>query len=94
MAFPSGRLLDDRVHRGQRNLWAPDISYHNGKYYMYYAASTFGSNHSAIFLATSTTGRARQLDQPAAWCIESHDQRQLQRHRPRISSSTRRAAGG
>lgn len=40
------------------NLWAPDLSYHNGKYYMYYSASTFGSRKSAIFLATSTTGAA------------------------------------
>jgi arabinan endo-1,5-alpha-L-arabinosidase len=37
------------------NLWAPDISYHNGKYWLYYAASTFGSETSAIGLATSTT---------------------------------------
>lgn len=36
-------------------LWAPDISYHNGKFFLYYAASTFGSQHSAIFLATSPT---------------------------------------
>lgn len=40
------------------NLWAPDLSYHNGKYYMYYSASTFGSRKSAIFLATSSTGAA------------------------------------
>ena len=37
-------------------VWAPDVSYRNGKYYMYYALSTFGSPHSAIGLATSTTG--------------------------------------
>jgi arabinan endo-1,5-alpha-L-arabinosidase len=37
-------------------LWAPDISYHNGKFYLYYSASSFGSRNSAIFLATSTTG--------------------------------------
>ncbi|MBV1937037.1 arabinan endo-1,5-alpha-L-arabinosidase [Streptomyces sp. BV286] len=36
--------------------WAPDISYHGGRYLMYYAVSTFGSNRSAIGLATSTTG--------------------------------------
>ncbi|WP_217240523.1 arabinan endo-1,5-alpha-L-arabinosidase [Streptomyces sp. AC555_RSS877] len=36
--------------------WAPDISYHGGKYLMYYAVSTFGSNRSAIGLATSATG--------------------------------------
>ncbi|GAA3816316.1 arabinan endo-1,5-alpha-L-arabinosidase [Sphaerisporangium flaviroseum] len=36
--------------------WAPDISFHRGRYLLYYAVSTFGSNHSAIGLATSATG--------------------------------------
>jgi arabinan endo-1,5-alpha-L-arabinosidase len=36
--------------------WAPDISYHGGTYLMYYAVSTFGSNTSAIGLASSSTG--------------------------------------
>jgi len=36
--------------------WAPDISYQGGKYLLYYAVSTFGSNKSAIGLATSSTG--------------------------------------
>ncbi len=36
-------------------LWAPDISYFRGLYHLYYAASTFGSNHSIIGLATNTT---------------------------------------
>lgn len=36
--------------------WAPDISYHGGKYLMYYSVSSFGSNTSAIGLATSATG--------------------------------------
>lgn len=35
--------------------WAPDISYFNGQYCLYYACSTFGSNHSVIGLATNTT---------------------------------------
>ena len=38
------------------DIWAPDVSYHNGKYWMYYSVSTFGSNRSAIGLATSPTG--------------------------------------
>mgnify|MGYP001366200585 CR=1 FL=1 len=38
------------------NPWAPDVSYHNGTYWMYYAVSSFGSNTSAIGLATSPTG--------------------------------------
>ncbi|MFY7951046.1 MAG: arabinan endo-1,5-alpha-L-arabinosidase, partial [Armatimonadaceae bacterium] len=38
---------------GVRNPWAPDICLHNGLYYLYYSLSTFGSQHSAIGLATS-----------------------------------------
>ncbi|MGB6974033.1 MAG: family 43 glycosylhydrolase [Terracidiphilus sp.] len=38
------------------DLWAPDISAHNGQYWLYYAASTFGSANSAIGLATSSSG--------------------------------------
>jgi arabinan endo-1,5-alpha-L-arabinosidase len=38
-----------------RGLWAPDISFHKGKYWLYYAASSFGSNVSAIGLATNAT---------------------------------------
>jgi arabinan endo-1,5-alpha-L-arabinosidase len=40
---------------GVSNLWAPDIHEHDGVYYLYYAASTFGSNRSVIGLATNTT---------------------------------------
>src|SRR5205814_2301884 len=38
-----------------QTLWAPDISFFNGQYYLYYACSTFGSNRSGIGLATNTT---------------------------------------
>src|SRR5512146_3009513 len=31
---------------GLRGLWAPDISYFNGRYHLYYSVSTFGSNRS------------------------------------------------
>jgi arabinan endo-1,5-alpha-L-arabinosidase len=37
---------------GATNLWAPDISFFGGNYHLYYAASTFGSNHSCIGHAT------------------------------------------
>ncbi len=40
---------------GILGLWAPDISYFNGLYHVYYAGSTFGSNTSVIGLATNTT---------------------------------------
>ena len=36
-------------------IWAPDISYFNDTYHLYYAVSTFGSQVSAIGLATNTT---------------------------------------
>ena len=35
------------------NLWAPSISEHAGTHYLYYSASTFGSNVSAIGLMTN-----------------------------------------
>jgi arabinan endo-1,5-alpha-L-arabinosidase len=55
-AFPGSASWTLSYTGGSNQLWAPDISYHNGRYYMYYAASSFGSQNSAIFLATSTTG--------------------------------------
>ncbi len=39
----------------QQDMWAPDISYFNGKYHLYYSVSTFGSNRSVIGLATNVT---------------------------------------
>jgi arabinan endo-1,5-alpha-L-arabinosidase len=38
------------------DLWAPDASAHNGAYWLYFAASTFGSTNSAIGLAISPSG--------------------------------------
>lgn len=38
-----------------RSIWAPDIHYFNGKYYLYYAVSSFGVNKSAIGLAINKT---------------------------------------
>ena len=40
---------------GVGDLWAPDIIEHDGRFFLYYSASTFGSNHSAIGLATNVT---------------------------------------
>lgn len=37
------------------HIWAPDISLHNGTYYLYYSISAFGKNTSAIGLATNKT---------------------------------------
>jgi arabinan endo-1,5-alpha-L-arabinosidase len=42
--------------RGFRNhIWAPDISYYNGLYYLYYSVSAFGKNTSCIGVATNKT---------------------------------------
>jgi arabinan endo-1,5-alpha-L-arabinosidase len=35
--------------------WAPDILFHNGTWYLYYAVSSFGRNNSAIGVATNAT---------------------------------------
>jgi arabinan endo-1,5-alpha-L-arabinosidase len=40
---------------GTKGMWAPDISIIGDRYHLYYACSTFGSNGSAIGLATNTT---------------------------------------
>ncbi|MBL7738562.1 MAG: arabinan endo-1,5-alpha-L-arabinosidase [Chitinophagaceae bacterium] len=42
--------------KGFRNhIWAPDISFHNGLYYLYYSVSAFGKNTSCIGVATNKT---------------------------------------
>src|SRR3954454_3404085 len=38
-----------------KELWAPDISYFNGEYHLYYAFSVFGRNTSGIALQTNKT---------------------------------------
>ncbi|GAA3908021.1 arabinan endo-1,5-alpha-L-arabinosidase [Microbacterium invictum] len=40
---------------GVDNLWAPELYEHDGTWYLYYSASTFGKNTSLIALATNTT---------------------------------------
>ena len=38
-----------------RGLWAPDVVFHNDRYYVYYSVSTVGSQRSVIGLATNKT---------------------------------------
>jgi arabinan endo-1,5-alpha-L-arabinosidase len=38
-----------------KELWAPDISYFNGEFHLYYAFSVFGKNTSGIALLTNKT---------------------------------------
>lgn len=45
----------DTIPGFRGHIWAPDISYHNGQYYLYYAVSAFGKNTSAIGVATNKT---------------------------------------
>ncbi|GAB7366689.1 hypothetical protein MBLNU230_g0647t1 [Neophaeotheca triangularis] len=58
VAFPDGAPWTQEYTGADAfaNLWAPDLSYQNGQYYMYYSASSFGTSRSGIFLATSATG--------------------------------------
>jgi arabinan endo-1,5-alpha-L-arabinosidase len=37
------------------HIWAPDISYYQGNYYLYYSISLFGKNTSCIGVATNVT---------------------------------------
>lgn len=59
-ALPGGATWA-KAYGGWDDIWAPDVSYHNGVYWLYYAVSSFGSNHSAIGLATSTSAA------PGSW---------------------------
>ncbi|KAF3911583.1 hypothetical protein ABW21_db0205843 [Orbilia brochopaga] len=52
-ALPGGTIISGF---SGKPLWAPDVSLHDGTYYMYYAVSQgFGSQNSAIGVATSSS---------------------------------------
>jgi arabinan endo-1,5-alpha-L-arabinosidase len=53
--FPSVPEWIQRMSPKTEELWAPDISYFDGLYHMYYAFSVFGKNTSGIALATNAT---------------------------------------
>jgi arabinan endo-1,5-alpha-L-arabinosidase len=48
-------LTSDPQVPGSRGIWAPDISWFDGKFHLYYAYSLFGKNTSGIGLATNAT---------------------------------------
>lgn len=56
-----GYVLESRdwhrqfIPNTDNNLWAPDISFYHGYYYLYYSKSIFGSNTSVIGLASNET---------------------------------------
>lgn len=51
--IPQWAMDTVRGYRG--HTWAPDISFHNGLWHLYYSCSTFGKNGSAIGLAVNKT---------------------------------------
>ncbi|HEY0786142.1 MAG TPA: arabinan endo-1,5-alpha-L-arabinosidase [Acidobacteriaceae bacterium] len=53
--FPAIPAWITQLSPGTRDLWAPDISYFDGLYHLYYAFSIFGRNTSGIALATNQT---------------------------------------
>ncbi|KAJ7242826.1 glycoside hydrolase family 43 protein [Mycena haematopus] len=57
LVWPDGASWTDKYTLTTNgNLWAPDCTVIDGTFYLYYAASSFGSQNSAIFFAKSTTG--------------------------------------
>jgi len=54
--FPNGMpSWISRKLSGVKGLWAPDISYFNGEYHLYYNASTLYTQRTVIGLATNAT---------------------------------------
>ena len=47
------------------HIWAPDIAFYNGMYYLYYSVSAFGKNTSCIGVATNRT--LDPIDKAYAW---------------------------
>jgi arabinan endo-1,5-alpha-L-arabinosidase len=53
--FPSIPAWIHEASPSTKELWAPDISYYQGRFHLYYAYSAFGVNTSGIALATNET---------------------------------------
>jgi arabinan endo-1,5-alpha-L-arabinosidase len=55
--FPNKRVPDwaREAVPGTKGIWAPDVSYFNDLFHVYYSISTFGSQRSAIGLAVNKT---------------------------------------
>ncbi|KAL5508659.1 hypothetical protein ACEPAH_6278 [Sanghuangporus vaninii] len=57
LVWPDGApWTDEFTGTSNGDLWAPDCTIVDGTFYLYYSASTFGSQHSGIFFARSSTG--------------------------------------
>ncbi|KAF9042310.1 arabinanase [Panaeolus papilionaceus] len=56
--WPNGAPWTDKYTNTSNGvLWAPDCTYVDGQFILYYSASTSGSQNSGIFLAKSNTGQ-------------------------------------
>ena len=55
-------IVNDPGVPNVRGIWAPDVSYFDGKFHLYYAYSAFGKNTSGIGLATNVTLDASRPD--------------------------------
>ncbi|SCY49112.1 arabinan endo-1,5-alpha-L-arabinosidase [Flavobacterium caeni] len=49
------KWADSVVPNFENHIWAPDVYFHNGQYYLYYSVSAFAKNTSAIGVATTPT---------------------------------------
>lgn len=71
---------DKVVPNFKNHIWAPDIYFHNNRYYLYYSVSAFAKNTSAIGVATNKTLNTNSKDYQ--WTdhgivIRSHPNRDL-----------------
>ena len=76
-------------------VWAPDISVHQGRYYLYYSVSSFGSQRSAIGLVVNRTLNPKHPDFRKVCCSLPCHQREIcpvRRHRCETVSSAGRTA--
>lgn len=53
--FPDVPAWIHQMSQATKDLWAPDISFFDGVFHLYYAFSAFGKNTSGIALATNET---------------------------------------
>jgi len=74
--FKSNPVWTRDINRDLVDIWAPDISYFDNEWHLYYAVSSFGSQNSAIGLATNVT-----LD-PTSPKYEWVDQGEVLRSKP------------
>ena len=66
---PEGRVFKEQPAWAKRaaptfdgHIWAPDVQFHNGKYYLYYSVSGFGKNASGIGVTVNKTLNPRSPD--------------------------------